>query len=329
MAHAYLLVGPPHSGKMTLAVNLAQALNCEAAERPCGQCLPCQKIALGNHPDVPVIGLTRNAAEARSRTEISIDQIREMQHTASLPPFEGKYKVFIIDGAELMSTEAANCLLKTLEEPAEKVVFILLTTNDNLLLPTVVSRCQRLELTPLPAPEIEAALTGRWGADPEKARLLARLAHGCPGWAILATRDDSLVAQRNEKLERILQVISADSEAHFEYATQLAAQFTQDRESVQDVLDLWQDWWRDLLLAKLGHNDIIINRDYLARLIEMAESLKLSQIRAFIHSLQAAGAQLRLNANPRLVLEVMMLDMPGKEGRSGAKSAAPAVIKYG
>lgn len=129
LAHAYLFVGPPHVGKMTLALNLAQALNCEAAAPPCGECAACQKIALVKHADVQVIGLVdgSNSVEARSRAEIGIDQIREIQHSSSLPPFEGRYKVFIIDGAELLSTEAANCLLKTLEEPVDRVMFILLS----------------------------------------------------------------------------------------------------------------------------------------------------------------------------------------------------------
>ncbi len=91
VAHAYLFVGPPHVGKMTLALNLAQALNCEAAEPPCGECLSCQKIASAKHADVQIIGLTTDgdSVEAKSRAEISIDQIRQMQHSASLPPFEG------------------------------------------------------------------------------------------------------------------------------------------------------------------------------------------------------------------------------------------------
>src|SRR3990172_4385958 len=99
LAHAYLFVGPPHVGKMTLALNLAQALNCEAAESPCGECASCQKIALTKHADVQIVSLTsdRDPAEAKPRTEVGIDQIRQIKHSANLPPFGGRYKVFIID----------------------------------------------------------------------------------------------------------------------------------------------------------------------------------------------------------------------------------------
>ena len=316
VAHAYLFIGPPHVGKMTLALNLAQGLNCEAADSPCGVCVSCERIASAKHADVQVIGLAcgRNSAGAKPRTEISIDQIREMQHSSNLPPFEGKYKVFIIDEAEQLSTEAANCLLKSLEEPAEKVTFILLTTNDGLLPATVVSRCQRLELLPLPTGEVEAALNNQWSVEGQKAKLLARLSHGCLGWALSAALDDSLLLWRGERVNRLVGIIKADCEERFNYAAKLAEQFSQDRELIWETLDLWLDWWRDLLLVKLGCVGAITNVDFETTLVEIAQGYSLAQIRTSIISIQQAVEQLRQNANARLVLEVLMLNIP-KRGK--------------
>jgi len=315
LAHAYLFVGPPHVGKMTMALNLAQALNCEASEYPCGECDSCQKIALAKHADVQVIDLSRNGdlAEAKPQAEISTNQIKEMQHSSSLPPFEGRYKIFIIDGAEQLSTEAANRLLKTLEEPADRVIYLLLTTSERLLPATVVSRCQRLQLPPLAAGVVEAALSSGWGVEPQKARLLARLAHGCLGVALSATLDDRLLQQRAEKVDRLLDTIRAYYEERFAYAAQLAAQFSQSRGAVYEVLDLWLDWWHDLLLVKVGSSSTIINVDREATLVEMAGSYTLAQIRSVINDIQAARGQLRQNASPRLVLEVLMLNIPRRK----------------
>jgi DNA polymerase-3 subunit delta' len=315
LAHAYLFIGPPHVGKMTLALNLAQALNCEGADKPCGQCLSCQKIAQGKYADVQIIGLD-NASEAeelKNRTEIGIDQIRQVQHSASLPPFEGQYKIFIIDGAEQLSIEAANCLLKTLEEPVGRVVFLLLTTKVSLLPDTVVSRCQQLELFPLSSDEVENALTSQWGIETQKSKLLSRLCHGCLGWALSAALGDGLLKQYCERRDNLLDIINAGYEERFSYVAQLAAQFIKKREFVQEVLDIWLDFWRDLLLIKSGFAEAITNVDIEKTLTDLATGFNLAEIRTFISSIQAAKQQLKQNANPRLVLEVLMLNMPERK----------------
>ncbi|MFC2010369.1 ATP-binding protein [Chloroflexota bacterium] len=312
LAHAYLFIGPAHVGKMALAINLAQALNCEAAEPPCGQCPPCERIASAKHADVQIIGLSLNddSAESKSRAEISIDQIRNIQHSASLPPFEGRYRVYIIDGAELLSLEAANCLLKTLEEPTGKVVFVLLTTSERLLPKTVVSRCQTVELSPVPAGEIETFLIDSRGVEPEKAKLLAKLSHGCPSWAVSAAVDDSLLEQRAELLDRMVETINTNCDERFTYTAQLATRYSQNRGLVHERLDLWLDWWRDLLLVKAGSANNITNIDRADSLARMAAGFSLAQIRDVIENIRAAGEQLRQNANPQLVLEVLMLGIP-------------------
>jgi DNA polymerase-3 subunit delta' len=316
LSHAYLLVGPAHVGKMTLALDLARAVNCEGAEPPCGECTSCQRIADGKHADIQVIDLgggDGDSAESEARVKISVEQIEQMQHSAFLPPFEGRCKVFILDGAEFLSIGAANRLLKTLEEPVGGVVFILLTVKEKLLPATIVSRCQRIELVPLGTAEIETALASRWGVEPDKAKLLSRLANGCLGWAVSAARDGQLLQQRAEALDKLLDITEAGYEQRFRYVAELAGRFSQNRKAVQEVLHLWLDWWHDLMLVKIDCKDAIINIDRSKQLVRTAGSYTLAQIRAFINNIRAAGNQLQLNANPQLVLEVLMLSVPEKD----------------
>ncbi|HEY95195.1 MAG TPA: DNA polymerase III subunit [Dehalococcoidia bacterium] len=312
VSHAYMFIGPAHSGKMTLAIDLARALNCEGSEIPCGQCEPCRKVTDLKHADVQVVGLAGDdsSTESKSKTEISIEQIRQMQHTASLPPFEGKYRIYIIENAESLSVEAANALLKTLEEPESKVVFILLVTDSSLLLETVVSRCQLVEFVPAPSGKIRESLTNIWGVDPEKAILLARLSRGRFGWAVSAAQDDRLIEQHSEIVETMLEVVNADIETRFILSTQLAANFGNDRNFVFERLDILLALWRDMLLIKTDSTDNITNIDRLDELTEMTKGRSLSEIRNYIRSIQKAIVELRQNANPRLVLEVLMLDVP-------------------
>ena len=313
LAHAYLLTGPHRVGKMTLAMDLARAINCGAAAPPCGKCNTCLKIGSGKHPDVEIINVSggQDIAEDSAQTEISIERIRQLQHAASLPPFEASYKVFIIEGAELLSNEAANCLLKTLEEPSDRIIFALITAREELLPATVVSRCQRLELSPLPPDEMEKSLGEHWNIEREKARLLARLSRGCLGQALEYAHDENLLKERSERIEQMLKVIdSRYYEERLDYAARLSSQFNKNKQSAAKYLDMWLGWWHDLLLVKIGVSEAITSTDYQDILEQQARGYNLNDIREFISAAQSASVQLKQNANSQLVFEVLMLSIP-------------------
>jgi DNA polymerase III subunit delta' len=317
LSHAYLFTGPEHIGKMALALELAMALNCTGKAPPCHECPSCKKIAAGNHADVQVIRLAPAGDDEADTTSeamrISIEQVKEVQHSANLPPFEGKHRVYIIEGAEQLSMEAANRLLKTLEEPPEHVTFILLTVNAKLLLPTVISRCQRIEFPRVPPDEEAAALAEELHLEPERAHLLAVLSRGCPGWAINAAADDAILERRNINLDGVVNTIKAEPDERFTYVAKLAEGFSRNRKAVYDILDVWQDYWRDMLLAKTGCPQLIVNFDRKDEIIKIAEGFTLGGIKNAIARIRGAGTQLKQNVNPRLALEVLMLDLPRAE----------------
>jgi len=305
VAHAYLIVGPRYVGKGTLAFNLAQALNCDGPELPCGQCRSCQRILERKHADVTPVGLD-------SKTEIGIDDIRYLQRIANLPPYEGKYKVFIIDGAEYLSTEAANSLLKILEEPPQNVVWLLLAAEDGHLLPTIISRCQRLELKPVPSEQVQEALVNSYNVETNRAKLLAQLCRGRLGWALSALANDDILEQRSQRIDRMVSLLTASLSQRFAYAQELASQFSQNRRTGAEIMEDWLDWWRDLMLIKGSCQETIVNVDYQTALEEQARGLSLSEINGFLTDLCLLQEEISRNVNPRLVLEWLMLNLPRK-----------------
>jgi DNA polymerase-3 subunit delta' len=305
IAHAYLVVGPRHVGKGTLAFNLAQALNCDSPETPCGQCRSCQRILEGKHADVTPLGLD-------SKTEIGIDDIRGLQRLANLPPYEGKYKVFIIDDAEYLSTEAANSLLKILEEPPQRVVWLLLAAEEEHLLPTIISRCQRLELKPVPSEQVQETLVSSYNIEVNRAKLLAQLCRGRFGWALSALANDDILEQRSQRIDRLVSLSTANLGHRFAYAQELASQFSQNRRAGAEIIETWLDWWRDLMLIKGDCHEAIVNIDYEKALEEQVRGLSLSDIKGFLSSLCLLQEEISKNVNPRLALERLMLNLPQK-----------------
>ena len=310
-SHAYLVTGPAHVGKMTLALDLAAALNCVGSDGPCGQCSQCRRISGGLHADVRVIGLEgEDAPQGRWRVSISIDQVREVQREANLKPFEGRCRMFIFNGAEHLSEEAANSLLKLLEEPPEQVVLVLLTSDARTLPATIVSRCQLLELRPLPMATVVEVLREGHGADPATATEIARLSGGRLGWALDALARPELLRNRTERLRAIEQTVGAGLEDRFSYATALASSFLRSREVAREELRLWLDWWRDLLLVKEGAADYVTNLSRDDTLTEMAGSMTSAEISYAITSVLETWEHLERNVNARLALEELMLVLP-------------------
>ena len=309
LAHSYLVTGRKRVGKTTLALDMARALNCLSDARPCGECGQCGRISSGLHPDVRLIGL-ETARSGRLRTLISIDQVREVQRDASLLPYEGRSRVFIFESAEKLSEEAANSLLKTLEEPPESVVIILLASDAGAVLPTILSRCRRVDLRPVPAQTIADFLAESGSTDPDRAREIAGLASGRIGWAIEAAADPRLLESISETLDVVEAMLAAPLADRFDYAERLAGRFSADREGVYAELDLWLSWWRDALLAGQRKPELIVNASRADKFASVAENVPAESVTATLNALRRAKFLLERNVTPRLAIESVMLTLP-------------------
>lgn len=321
LSHAYLITGPERVGRRSLALDIARAVNCDASEisaRPCGACRPCQRITRGIHADVRVIDpntpieseKARASDDSPTRRVIRKGHVDDLQHRASLKPFEGRSHVFVVDGAELMQAPAANALLKTLEEPESQVLLILLTSAPSELTDTIVSRCQRIDLRPVPADVIERHLSAGLGADPAMARILARASGGRPGWALSAANDPTAIDGRRQSVMRILGALTGSLDDRFKYARNLAAAHRKDRGAIHAELGLWTTWWRDALLLKHGIENQIAHEDFKDQLAGVAGQVEPHEIVAAIRAIAATSEAIERNAMTPLVFEVLMLDMP-------------------
>jgi DNA polymerase-3 subunit delta' len=296
--HALLFTGPPQVGKRTLALAFAQALNCQGEDPPCGECLSCRKIARGNHADVRVIG--------GQGATIKIEQVRALRRELALSPVEGRWRVAVFLDFETVTPEAANALLKTLEEPPERVVLVLTAADADMLLPTIVSRCQVLPLRRLAYETVRAALVTRWGAEPEQAELLARLSGGCMGWAVDALAGPRLLEVRKQRLDELQALLGQGRVERLRYAQQLS----QDSQATRDTLVFWLTWWRDIWLLASGASGGLSNVDQIPVLQARAASYTPLQAHKALLAVGDAIWQLEHNVNLRLALEVLMLSLP-------------------
>jgi DNA polymerase-3 subunit delta' len=308
--HAQLITGPAHVGKFRLAVQIAQAVNCLSDDDvPCSECEACTRIAAGIHADVRVIRVDPEAAEG-PKTAIGIDTIRELIASAHLRPYEGRTRVFVFDGADAMTNDAANALLKVLEEPPPNVQLLLLAASEDSVLPTVRSRCQHVELHPLPTARVAQILAAEHSMGAEQADVVARLSRGCLGWAIEAAHDPAVLAGVHLSLERIAEVVEEGLEDRFRYAEQLARRFQRDRAAGREELYLWLRWLRDVLLVQQGQSEAVVNVSWRETIQRHAAALTPADTVRWLHLVTESIEVLDRNANPRLALDVMMLESP-------------------
>lgn len=305
LSHAYLFLGPPNIGKNTLAINLAQKVNCSSIDSPCQECQSCIRIQNGNHADVLAISMDSVGAKA----EIGIDVIREMQHKAMFKPYEGTRRVVIIKEAEKLSIEAANCLLKTLEEPPSELLMVLTSTSKDLLPPTLCSRCKEINMNPLSEDEVSIALEAHKSEDTEIPALLSKICQGRVGWAIQAIQQPEVLENRRETLDHVKNLSKRGIAHKIDYASELAELYSENRSSLIQTFRWIISFWRDIILIKCGAPDAIRNHDVKKMLIDQSKDYAMQELISAIKSTTHTMELLNANANPRLVIEHLFLTL--------------------
>jgi DNA polymerase-3 subunit delta' len=306
LRHAYLFTGPSGVGRRTLALRLAQAVNClqpPAPGQPCGTCSACTRLEKMQHPDLAIL-----QAEQVGGT-LKVDQVRELQRSLSLAPYEANYRVALLLRFEEAHPGAANALLKTLEEPAPKVLLFLTAESVESLLPTIVSRCEVLRLRPLPVAEASEGLQ-RWGIPADEAQLLAHISGGRPGYAFHLHDNPELLEQRQGWLNELATLLGTSRVERFAYARSTARAASDDREGLRRCLQTWSTFWRDVVLLSSGSSAPLTNLDWSAQTHKLANEKGLESARAILDRTEQTLSLIDRNVNTRLALENLMLDLP-------------------
>ena len=306
--HAYLFCGPPGLGRRTLALRLAQALNCTkplAPGIPCGLCRDCKQIDAMQHPDMNVIQALDGDNLPKEGGTLKVDQIREVQRSLSLKPYQAKYRVALFLRFQEANDNAANALLKTLEEAPAHAILLLTADTPEQLLPTIISRCEILRLRPLPIEAVVADLIYR-GVDEERARLLAHISSGRPGYARRMVDDVTLLEKRDERLNDLQTLLPAARVEKFSYADKLS----KDKDAMRQAIIIWLSYWRDVMLRVAGAETPLINVDRNMEIEFLAGRLNLSTARRVVSDLENALEKMDRNVNSRLLAEVLLMDWP-------------------
>lgn len=298
--HALLFTGIDGVGKRTAATAFAMACNCTGrrVEEPgvaCGECAACRRIAADRHPDVLRV--------TPSGLQIKIDQIRNLCRALAMKPYEAELRVAIIAEAHRLNPAAGNALLKMLEEPPDRTILILTAPQTADLLPTIVSRCQHIRFKPIARHHLAAMLAAAYGFSPEEAQLTAALANGS------VTR--ALAMQRRGWVRRKNWILSEMAELTRRPATALLAlaeKSSQAKEDIPEMLDLMATWVRDVVVARYCP-DRIIHQDWKGPILDASRRSDPEALTKSGRAIEDARRRLRANANPRLTMEALWLNL--------------------
>ncbi|MGH7816708.1 MAG: DNA polymerase III subunit delta' [Candidatus Binatia bacterium] len=301
--HAYLFLGPEGVGKHTVAVAFAKALHCnELKDDYCGGCVNCARIADGNHPDVRII------EPLAGKKEISIQQIRELERDLNFRSFTGKRKVAIVDPATLMNLSSQNALLKTLEEPPQDSLMILIAPNAGGLLPTLRSRCLRLSFAPLGRREVAGFLQAHHGMNGSDAEFVAALSMGSIGAALSLEKDEL-----NEKRQIWTGMLSSLKAADYHGAMIAAEALASNRDEALKFLKWAESWYRDLLIYGVAKDsDELVNLDMRAEIEQQSADGEVAHALCAISQIAGAAARIQRNLNRRMVLEKFLFGVVGR-----------------
>ena len=315
IAHAYLFHGDEGIGKRLVALRLAQALNCESGDGSdaCGACRSCMQIEARTHPDFLAVEPDPELANP----QIKIEQIRDLEHQIAFQPLVGRKKVFLINDADRMTLGAANALLKTLEEPPDHSVLLLVSGRPSALPATVRSRCQSLRFMPPARTQVEAALILKREIPPADARLLAAASQSRLGAALTmdlaatrATHDELCAIASPQTLRSVTAILTAAEAFH-----------KSDRGP--EVLDWLSQWIRDLLLVCIGADqDHLIHADRLAALKTAARSARADQLANLLDEIDALQRSAGRNLNLHMALETVLLRL--REALGASPTTTPA-----
>jgi len=300
IGHAYIISGERNCGKEFMAKVFAQTILCDSAkdEEPCGVCHSCIQAESMNHPDIIFVSHDKP-------NTISVDDIRtQINATVDIMPYSGRKKIYIINDAELMNVQAQNALLKTLEEPPQYVVIILLTSNLEVFLQTILSRCVMMDFKPVADELIKDFLMEKLQVPDYKADICVAFARGNVGKARLLAKSEEFDKVKDEALGLLKNI--DDMEIHD--IVKSVKKILEYKFDVNDYLDIFSIWYRDMLLFKATHDaNGLIFKDELQGIRKAADKSTYEGIEKIIEALDKCKSRLKANVNFDLSMELLLL----------------------